>query len=180
MPLPEFRPAETFVDDLLASFEHQQAHRTEDLVSSLGLAAGFVGLALLGVTLRRALGSEHTRGAVLAVAFLVAGTIGAAAWVPSGLTAYARVVAVLAVLSVIWDRVAAPLLDTGETDIDFGLIGGLLTLLVAGVLVPVWAAWLARAAGSRPKNPNQPLSPAIESGSRLAVYSAPNALTREQ
>lgn len=212
VPLPEFRPAETFVDDLLASFEHQQAHWPEDLVSSLALAAGFVGLALLGVTLRRAMGSEHPRGAVLAVAFLVAGTIGAASqvvylgatevatnpqycdcgflaeeivsremthqialnvgfwmtdasvvlfaiglwafaalapasdWVPDGLAVYARVVAVVALLSVIWDRVAAPLLDTGQTDIDFGLIGGLVTLLVAGVLVPVWAAWVARAA----------------------------------
>jgi hypothetical protein len=224
VPLPDSPPAETFVDNLLASFEHQQAHWIEDLVSSLGLAAGFIGLALLGVTLRRALGHEHPRGAVLAVAFLVAGTIGAAsqvlylgatevatnphycdcgflaeeivsremthqiannvvfwltdasvvlfaiglwafaalapvsAWVPDGLAAYARVVAVLAALSVVWDRVAAPLLDTGETDIDFGLIGGLVTLLVAGVLVPVWAAWVARAAGSTADEP-EPAAP---------------------
>lgn len=219
VPLPEFRPAETFVDNLIASFEHQQEHWIEDLVSSLGLAAGFVGLALLGVTLRRALGSEHTRGAVLAVAFLVAGTVGAAsqvlylgatevatnpqycdcgflaeeivsremthqialnvvfwltdfavvlfaiglwafaalapvsAWVPDRLVAYTRVVAVLAALSVVWDRVAAPLLDTGQTEIDFPLIGGLITLLVAGVLVPIWAAWVARAASSTAEEP---------------------------
>jgi hypothetical protein len=214
VPLPEVRPAETFVDNLLASFEHQQAHWIEDLVSSLGLAAGFVGLALLGVTLRRALGNGQPRSAVLAVAFLVAGTIGAAsqvlslgatevatnphycdcgflaeeivsremthqitrnvvfwmtdfavvlfaiglwafgalaslsAWVPGALVAYSRVVAVVAALSVIWDRVGAPLLDTGATDIDFGLIGGLITLVVAGVLVPAWAVWVARAARS--------------------------------
>lgn len=213
VPEPDHGAAGTLVDNLLASFEHQRLHWAEDLVSSLGLAAGFVGLALLGVTLRRTLGTEHPRGAVLAVAFLVAGTIGAAAqmlylgatevatnpqycdcgflaeeivsremahqimnsvvfwmtdlavvlfaiglwafaalapvsgWVPDGLAAYARVVAVLAALSVVWDRVAAPLLDTGATDIDFGLISGLITLLVAGVLVPVWAAWVARAAG---------------------------------
>jgi hypothetical protein len=213
VPEPGFPPAdETFVDGLIASFEHQQAHWPEDLVSSLSLAAGFVGLALLGVTLRRAMGSEHPRGAVLAVAFLVAGTIGAASqvlylgatevatnpmycdcgflaeeivsremahqialnvgfwmtdasvvlfaiglwafaalapasdWVPDGLAMYARVLAVLAILSVIWDRVAAPLLDTGGTEIDFGLIGGVITLLVAGVLVPIWAVWVARAA----------------------------------
>ena len=58
-------PAETFVDDLLASFEHQQAHWIEDLGSSLGLAAGFVGLALLGAP-SPGVGHGHPRGAILA------------------------------------------------------------------------------------------------------------------
>ena len=66
---------------------------------------------------------------------------------------YARVLAVLTILSVIWDRVAAPLLDTGATDLDFGLIGGVITLLVAGVLLPIWAAWVARAARSTADDP---------------------------
>lgn len=219
VPEPDHGAAGTLVDNLLASFEHQRLHWAEDLVSSLGLAAGFVGLALLGVTLRRALGSEHPRGAVLAVTFLVAGTIGAAAqvlylgatevatspgycdcgflaeeivsremanqilisvvrwmtdasvlllaiglwafaalapvsaWVPAGLAVYARVLAVLAILSVIWGRVAAPLLDTGQTDLDFGLIGGLIHVVLAGLLVPIWAVWVARAAGFSAEEP---------------------------
>lgn len=219
VPEPEFRQGQDLVDNLFASFEHQRAHWLEDVVSSVALAAGFVGLALLGVTLRRALGNEHPRGAVLAVAFLVAGTIGAAsqvlylgatevatspgycdcgylaeelvsremahqivmsvgwwmtdaavvllaiglwafaalapvsAWVPDGLAVYARVLAVLATLSVIWDRVAQPLLDTGETDVDFRLIGGLVNVLVAGVLLPLWGIWLARAAGATAEEP---------------------------
>ena len=212
VPLPEFVPAATFVDDLIASFEHQQDHWGEDLATSLILAVGFVGLATLGTTLRRALDRDDARGAVLAVAFLLAGGIGAATqvlylgatevatspeycdcgflaeeivsremvhqiavnvvfwmsdasmvlfaigllafaalsrasgWVPDGLTVYARVLAVLVVLSVIWDRVAMPLLDTPDADIDYGLIGGLITIVVVGVLIPIWAVWLARSA----------------------------------
>jgi hypothetical protein len=227
VPEPGFPPAdETFVDGLIASFAHQQAHWPEDLVSSLAAATGFVGLAILGTTLRRALDRDDTRGALLAVTFLLGGAIGAASqvlylgasevatnpqycdcgflaeeivsremahqialnvgwwmtnastvlfaigllafaamapvsgWVPGGLAVYARVLAVLAVLSVIWDRVAVPLLDTGETDLDFGLIGGLITLAVAGVLIPVWAAWMAQAARSTAEEPDTAASTA--------------------
>lgn len=211
-PLPEFQSEGTFVDHLLASFEHEQAHWLGDLTSSLILAAGFFGLAILGTTLRRALNRDDARGAMLAVTFLVAGTIGAASqvmflgstevatnpeycdcgflaeeiisrdmahqivinivfwmtdistvlfaigllafaalgpasgWVPDGLTVYARVLAVLAVAAVLWGRVAVPLLESGGAELDFFFIGGLLTILVAGVLVPIWAAWLAIAA----------------------------------
>ena len=212
VPEPEFSPSATFVDDILAGFEHAQTHRIEDLASSLLLAAGFVGLAILGTTLRRALDRDETRGAVLAVTLLLAGAIGAASqvlfvgatvaatspeycdcgflaeeiisrdmillvaesvvfwltdaavvllavgllafaamapaagWVPSGLVAYARVLAVLAVLSVIWGRVAVPILLESDVDLDFFLIGDVILLVLAGVLVPIWAAWLGRSA----------------------------------
>lgn len=205
-------PNGTLVDNLIASFEHAQAHWIGDLTSSLILAAGFVALAILGTTLRRALDRDDARGAVLAVTFLLAGTIGAASqvlflgatevatspeycdcgflaeeiisremarqiaenivfwmtdasvvlsaigllafaalgpasgWVPSGLTVYTRVLVVLALLSVLWGRVAVPLLLETGTELDFFLIGGLLTIVVAGVLIPIWAAWVARAA----------------------------------
>jgi len=213
VPEPEFPPPDaTLVDNLIRSFEHEQAHWIGDLVSSLTLAAGFVGLAILGTTLRRALDRDDAGGAVLAVIFLLGGAIGAASqvlylgaievatnpgycdcgflaeeiisrgmardivnnvvfwmtdasvvlftiglwvfaalapasgWVPNGLTMYARVVAVVAFLSVLWGRVAVPLLIAGRAELDFELIGGVLTLLVAGVLVPIWAAWLALSA----------------------------------
>jgi hypothetical protein len=213
VPLPDFRPDGTFVDNLLAGAAHQQDHWGEDLATSLMLAAGFVALAILGTTLRRALGRDDVGGAVMAVAFLLAGAIGAATqvlylgatevgtstqycdcdflaeevisrdtahqialnvvfwmsdvsvllfaigllafavtaptarWAPDGLVVYARVLAVLVVLSVIWGRVAVPiLLESGGPELDFELIGGLITLVVAGVLVPIWAAWLGRSA----------------------------------
>lgn len=206
-PLPD----STFVDNLIASFEHAQQHWIEDLVSSVLVAVGFVGIAILGAALRRALDPDRPAGAVLAVTFLVAGALGAAtqlawlaamevttnpfycdcgflaeeivsramirdvvdnvmfwmtdasvllfaigllpfaslgtrsAWVPSGLAVYARVVAVLGFLVVLWDRVV-PALDTGETGIDLPLIGGMITIVFAGVLIPIWAIWLARGA----------------------------------
>ncbi len=213
VPEPVFRESATFVDDLLAGFEHAQTHWIEDLTSSLLLGAGFVGLAILGTTVRRAVDRDEARGAVLAVTFLLAGAIGAAAqvlfvsvtqvatspeycdcgflaeeivsrdmslliaenvvfwmtdasvllfavgllafaamapaagWVPSGLVAYSRVLAVLAVLSVIWARVAVPILfETIGDQLDFGQIGFVITLVIAGFLIPIWAAWLGRSA----------------------------------
>lgn len=212
-PLPEFQSEGTFVDNLIAGFEHEKGHWLGDLTSSLILAAGFVGLAILGTTVRRALDRDDARGAVLAVAFLLAGGIGAASqllflgstevatnpeycdcgflaeeiisremthqivmnigfwmtdvtivlfaigllafaslapaavWVPDGLTVYSRILAVLAVVSVLWGRLAVPLLESGGVELDFFFIGGLITILVAGVLVPIWAAWLALSAG---------------------------------
>ena len=214
-PLPEVRPPDaTFVENLIGSFEHQQEHWIEDLISSLLLAAGFVGLAILGTTLRRALDRDDTRGAVLAVVFVLAGAIGAAAqvlflgatefatspeycdcnflaeeiisrdvahqvadsvgfwmtdastvlfaigllafaalapasgWVPGGLAVYARVLALLAFVAVLWGRIAVPLLLETGSDVDFFQIGGLITIVLAGLLIPIWAVWLARAAGS--------------------------------
>ena len=214
VPLPEdIGPDRTFVDNLLAGAGHQQQHWLEDLVSSLMLAVGFVGVAILGITLRRAVDHVDVTGAVLAVAFLLAGAIGAATqvlylaaaefgtntqycdcnflaeevisrdtafqlalnvvfwmsdasvllfavgliafaamapaagWVSGGLAAYTRVVAALAVASVAWERIAVPiLLESGGVELDFELIGGWITLVIAGVLVPIWAAWLARSA----------------------------------
>ena len=229
VPEPEFRENATFVDDVLAGFEHAQTHRIEDLTSTLLLAAGFVGLAILGTTLRRALDRDDARGAVLAVAFLLAGAIGvasqvlfvgttvaasspeycdcgflaeeiisrdmillvvenvvfwmtdaavvlfavgllafagmapAAGWVPGGLVAYARVLAVLAVLAVIWGRVAVPILLGSDVDLDFFLIGDVILLVLAGVLIPIWAAWLGRSARvTAEEEAEPPESPADE------------------
>jgi hypothetical protein len=30
-------------------------------------------------------------------------------------------------------------------ELEYGLIGGLIVVVVAGILVPIWAVWLARA-----------------------------------
>jgi hypothetical protein len=214
VPEPEIAVGGNFVDNLLDSFAHAQAHFWPwDLTSSLLLTAGFVGLAILGATLRHALDREDARGAVLAVTFLLAGTIGAASqilavgsteaatrpeycdcgflaeeiisremiyetfnnvvfwmtdasvvlfvvgllafapiarnsgWVPNGLVVYARLLAMIAILSVAWSRVAVPLLEGGGVELEYGLIGGVVTAVVAGVLIPIWAAWMARAAG---------------------------------
>ncbi|RPH36558.1 MAG: hypothetical protein EHM90_01725 [Chloroflexi bacterium] len=226
VPEPEFIPAETYVDDLIAGFEHAQAHWIVDLTSSLLLAAGFVGLAILGATLRRVLDRDDARGAVLAVTFLLAGAIGAASqvlfvgatevatnpeycdcgflaeeivsrqmahdialnvvfwmtdmsivviaigllafaalarasgWVPDGLAVYARVLAGLAFLSVVWGRVVVPLLMESGVELDYFRIGDLVILLIAGVLVPIWAAWVARAARSTPEVEEPP--PAVD------------------
>jgi hypothetical protein len=221
-PLPGDRaPDLTFVENLILSFEHQHEHWLEDLASSLLLAVGFVGLALLGATLRRALDRDDARGAVLAVTLLLGGTIGAASqllylgatelamnpeycdcgflaeeiisrqmiydvatntvfwmtdastvllavgllafaalgaasgWVPGGLTVYARVVAVLAFLSVAWARVVVPLLLESGTDVDLFQIGGWITVVLAGLLIPIWAAWLALAARSPGGTPEE-------------------------
>lgn len=222
VPEPAFSPAETYVDDLIAGFEHGQEHWIADLTSSLILAAGFVGLAILGVTLWRALDRDAAGGAVLAVTFIVAGAIGALAqvlfvgatevannpeycdcgflaeeivsrqvahdialnvvfwmtdmsivvfavgllafaalapvsgWVPGGLAVYARVLAGLAFLSVVWGRIAVPLLMENGVELDFFRIGDVIILVIAGVLVPVWAAWVARAARSTPES-DEPL-----------------------
>jgi hypothetical protein len=212
VPEPPGPTGGTLVDDLLQGFEHAQAHFYPwDLTSSLLLAAGFVGLAILGVTLRAGLGKDDARGVVLAVTFLVAGTIGAASqilfvgatevatrpeycdcgflaeeiisrqmaqdialnvvfwmtdasivvfaigllafgglaaasgWVPGGLAVYARVLAVLAVLSVVWGRVVVPLLTEGGVDFDFFRVGDVIIIVVTGILVPIWAAWVAMA-----------------------------------
>jgi hypothetical protein len=220
-PLPGDRPPDaTFVENLILSFEHQHAHWIEDLISSLLVAVGFIGVAILGATLRRALDRDDVRGAVLAVTFLVAGAVGAAAqlvslgatevatnpeycdcgflaeeivsrqmisdvatntvfwmtdastvlfavgllafaalgptsgWVPGGLAVYARVLAVLAFLSVAWGRIVVPLLLETGTDVDFFHIAGWITVVLAGLLIPIWAAWLARAARGADEAPD--------------------------
>jgi hypothetical protein len=226
VPEPGPPTGETFVDNLLESFEHLQEHWIWDLASSLIIGAGFVGLAILGTTLRRALNGDQARGALLSVTFLLAGGLGAASqllfvgaaevatnpeycdcgylaeeivsremanqiagnislwmtdastvlfafglvafaslapvggWVPNGLAVYARVVAVLGILSVLWGRLAVPLLiDAAGVEVDFFMIGTWIVVVFAGVLVPIWAAWLAAAAGTD-KAPEEAVSTA--------------------
>jgi MFS family permease len=225
VPEPGGPTGETFVDNLLESFAHAQAHFYPwDLTSSLLLAAGFIGLAILGATLRHDLDRDDVRGAVLAVTFLVAGTIGAAAqilfvgatevatrpeycdcgflneeiisrqmahdialnvvfwmtdtsivlfaigllsfaalaaaseWVPGGLAAYARVLAGLVILSVVWGRVVVPLLMESGVELDYFRIGDVVLIVIAGLLVPIWAAWIALAARSSTPEPDTVLS----------------------
>jgi hypothetical protein len=75
----------------------------------------------------------------------------ASGWVPGSLATFSRVLAAAGVLAVIWGRIAVPLLvASGAEEFDFGLLGGVVTLLIGGILVPVWAAWLARAARREP------------------------------
>lgn len=76
-----------------------------------------------------------------------AGVASAAGWVPAGLAVFARVVAVLGLISVVWDHVAVPLLIEAGTEFDFFLLSQVITIVFAGILLPLWAAWLARAAG---------------------------------
>ncbi len=92
-----------------------------------------------------------TGGAVVlfAIGLLAfAGLAGLAGWVPAGLAVYARVVAVLGLLSVVWDHVAVLLLVEAGIEFDFFLLSQVITIVFAGVLVALWAAWLARAARS--------------------------------
>jgi hypothetical protein len=227
VPEPEFLgPDASFVDNLIASFEHQQEHWIENIGSSLLLAVGFIGIAILGSALRQALDREDARGAVLAVTFLLAGGLGAATqvlylgatevttnpeycdcgflaeeivsrsmidqvvgsvifwmtdastalfaigllafaglaarsgWVHEGLALSARVVAILGLLTVLWDRIVLPAVDTGATDVDYGLIAGLVTIVYAGILIPIWAIWLARAAQAPAEPTEAPISTA--------------------
>ena len=78
-----------------------------------------------------------------------AGVASAAGWVPAGLAVFARVVAVLGLISVAWDHVAVPLLIEAGTELDFFRLSQVITIVFAGILVPLWAAWLARAAGAK-------------------------------
>jgi hypothetical protein len=74
-----------------------------------------------------------------------AGVASAARTMPASWVAFTRLLAVVAVAGVIWGRVAVPLLfQAGYDNIDYELIGSVIVGVVAGILVPVWAAWLAR------------------------------------
>ena len=78
-----------------------------------------------------------------------AGVAGSAGWVPAGLAVYARIVAVLGLISVAWDHVAVPLLIEAAGEFDFFMLSQVITIVFAGIVVPLWAAWLARAAGAK-------------------------------
>jgi hypothetical protein len=216
---PPFDPNGTFVDNILVEFEDAQANRIQEQVSSLLFAVAFVGVAMIGVALRRAMDPDDPRSVVLAVSFLVAGILGVAAqllfigaaevasspeycdcgflaeelvsrkmimnvvfgiqfwltdgfvvlfaigllafaglagaagWVPAGLAVFSRVLAVLGLISVVWGHVGVPLLIEAGTEFDFGLVGAVITLVVGGILIPLWAAWLARAASAGESGP---------------------------
>ena len=87
-------------------------------------------------------------------AFTVLFAIGLLAWaavasasrvMPAGWVAFTRLLAVVGLAVVAWNRVAVPLLiQAGFDDVDYFQIGSILIGIVAGILVPVWAAWLAR------------------------------------
>jgi hypothetical protein len=64
---------------------------------------------------------------------------------PTAFVALTRLVAIAALASAVWNRVAVPLLIQAGFELEYGLIGGLIVVVVAGMLVPIWAVWLARA-----------------------------------
>ena len=209
---PTFAPDATFVDNILASFENQQARWIQDLGSSLLFGVGFAALAALGATLRHVLGRDDPRSMLATAAFLVAGTVGLVSqliyiggtevatnpqycdcdflaeevisramildvingivyWMIDGFSVlfgvgliavagvasasgsmpvtwvtFTRLVAIAGLASAVWNRVAIPLLiRAGYEDLDYGRIGSVILVVVAGILVPIWAAWLARA-----------------------------------
>ncbi|HEX9738152.1 MAG TPA: hypothetical protein VGA91_02890 [Candidatus Limnocylindria bacterium] len=217
---PTFAPDATFVDNILASFEDQQARWIQDLGSSLLFAVGFAAIAALGATLRHVLGRDDPRTMLTTATFLLAGAIGiasqliyiggtevatnpqycdcdylaeevisramirdvingisfwmidgfsvlfavgliavasvssAAGSMPAAWLAFTRLVAIAGLASVVWNRVAIPLLiQAGYQDLDYGRIGSIILFVVAGILVPVWAAWLARALGTTSAEP---------------------------
>lgn len=81
--------------------------------------------------------------------FAVASVTSASQMMPATWVAFSRLIAIASLAAVVWNRVAIPLLlEAGYHDIQFGTIGGLITAVIGGVLVPIWAAWLAR--GLRP------------------------------
>jgi hypothetical protein len=225
VPEPTFTPNGTFVDNILAGFEHAQEHWLEDLTSSLLFAVAFAGIAVLGLVLRHATNRDDPRSGLMAVGFVVAGTLGvavqliylgaieaattpeycdcgflaeelvsremirhvvegivfwmnggvvvlfavgllafaglagSAGWVPAGLAVFARVVAVLGLISVIWDHVAVPLLIEAGTELDFFLLSQVITIVFSGILVALWAAWLARAAGGETQSDDEEADP---------------------
>jgi hypothetical protein len=75
----------------------------------------------------------------------VASAASAARAMPAGWVAFTRLLAVVGLGVVAWNRIAVPvLIQAGYDDVDYGLLGSILIGVVAGILVPVWAAWLAR------------------------------------
>jgi len=78
--------------------------------------------------------------------FAVASAAGASGTMPVAWAAFSRLVAIAGLAAVVWNHVAVPLLiQAGYHDLQYGTISGLITAVIAGILVPIWAAWLARA-----------------------------------
>ena len=75
----------------------------------------------------------------------IAAVAGASGTVPFGWVRFTRLLAIVGLGVVLWNRLAIQLLvQSGFTDVDYGAIGSLIVGVVAGILVPVWAIWLAR------------------------------------
>jgi len=75
----------------------------------------------------------------------VASVASASGSVPARWVAFTRLLAIVGLAVVAWNRIAVPLLiQAGYDDVDYFLIGSLIVGVVAGILVPIWAAWLAR------------------------------------
>jgi len=75
----------------------------------------------------------------------IAAVAGASGTVPFGWVRFTRLLAIVGLGVVLWNRLAIQLLvQSGFTDVDYGAIGSLIGGVVAGILVPVWAIWLAR------------------------------------
>jgi len=75
----------------------------------------------------------------------IAAVASASGSMPAGWVAFTRLLAVVGLATVIWNRVSIPLLvQAGFDDVDYGRIGALIVVAVGGILVPVWAGWLAR------------------------------------
>lgn len=87
----------------------------------------------------------------------VASVASAARAMPAGWVAFTRLLAVVGLAIVAWNRIAVPLLiQAGYDDIDYFLIGSVIVGIVAGILVPVWAAWLARSVKPTESEPEIP------------------------
>jgi hypothetical protein len=92
---------------------------------------------------------------LFAIGLLIAAQLGSGGRLPAGLLTFSRVVAAAGIGTALFNRIVPPLFDAlGVTGIDIGQIALLFLLIVAGVLVPIWAAWLARSLG--PEEPTPP------------------------
>ncbi len=85
---------------------------------------------------------------LFAIGLLIAARLGSEGRLPAGLVAFSRVVAVAGIGTALFSRIVPPLFDSlGINGIDVGQIALLFLLVVAGVLIPIWAAWLGRSLG---------------------------------
>jgi hypothetical protein len=95
---------------------------------------------------------------LFAVGLLAAGTLAAGAAWPAAFVNVSRAFAVLALASVLWDRVAVTLLVNAQVDLDYQTIGLAILGVLAGIAVPVWAWMLSRnvTLGASPAAPEAP------------------------
>jgi hypothetical protein len=101
---------------------------------------------------------------LFAVGLLAMASVASAARaMPAGWVAFTRLLALVGLAVVVWNRIAVPLLiQAGYDEVDYFLIGSILIGIVAGIMVPVWAAWLARSLRPTESAPQMPpTEPAI-------------------